>query len=287
MKKLLSSFSTSFRTLFHRWGALLILLALYTGMLGTTYLFFVTREGSIGQLLLSLALALVAPILFFVIQTMSARYSDSTQSTWSLFGHSLRDFWKLLVISMPIIIVALLAIYFLGKVETTNSPATTAQNTARTLPAAPAAPRQVVTKPQPVSWQSIAVTTVEYLLFLLVLPLASIHLWISAARDGVGATFKRVHRLLWRAFSPRAVIVYAVGFVVFAVVPYFLIVTRTPANSAWMDVGLLLLRLFAAVLVSLFGWVVTVGALANGGHADGTFQTSQADEGRGHVPAEA
>src|SRR5215813_5279413 len=283
MKKLIRSFTSASRELFRRWGALLILLVLYLAMLGATYWFFVTREATVGQLILSLLLAFAAPLLFLVIQTMSARYNSGDQSAWSVLGGSLRDFWKLLVISLPVILIGVLAIYLFGKIETT-APAAAVKEAARTLPANP---RPAAPKPQPLSWQSVAVTTIEYLLFLLVLPLASIHLWIGAAREGLKNTFKRLHRVLARAFSPQAVMTYLIGFVIFAVIPYFLIVSKTPAGNAWLDVGLLLARLLLAAVFSLVGWVVTVGALANRGEETLTTQSSQANEGPGHVPAEA
>jgi hypothetical protein len=116
-----------------------------------------------------------------------------------------------------------------------------------------------------VHWQSLLIATLEYLLFCLILPLAAIHLWIATARDGLKKTFKRSARIIGRAFAPQSVVIYAIGFVFFAVVPYFLIVTKTPVNSAWLDAGLLVARLLLAVLFSLIGWVVTVGALARPG----------------------
>ena len=282
MRKLFRSLTSATRELFRGWGALVILFVLYLAMLGATYWFFVTREATIGQLVLSLLLAFAAPLLFLVIQTMSARYNSGNQSGWKLLGGSLRDFWKILVISLPVILIAVLAIYLFGKIETT--PAATVKEAARALPAAP---RPATPKPQPLSWQSVALTTIEYLLFLLVLPLASIHLWIGAAREGLKNTFKRSHRVLARAFAPQSVIIYLIGFVVFAVIPYFLIVSRTPASNAWLDVGLLLARLLLAALFSLVGWVVTVGALANRNEEILSSQSSHTREGPDHVPAEA
>ena len=252
-------------------------------MLGAIYLFFVTREATVGQLLLSLMLPIAAPILFLVIQTIAARYNQGSQRAWALLGGSLRDFWKLLVISLPLILIAVLAVYLFGKIETT-APASTVREAARALPAPS---RPVTPKPQPVHWQTVAITTLEYLLFCLVLPLAAIHLWIGTARDGLKQTLKRSARILARAFAPQAVLIYAIGFVFFAVAPYFLIVTKTPASSAWLDAGLLVARLLLAALFSLIGWVVTVGALGGRCAAGGTISVAEPSEGAGHVSAEA
>ena len=283
MKRALYAFTSALRELFRRWGVLLILVVLYFAMLGAIYWFFVTREATVGQLILSLLLALAAPILLLIIQTMAARYNQGSMRALALFGDSLRDFWKLLVISLPIILIAVMAVYLFGMLETT-APKTAVSEAVRSQPAAP---RPVTPKPQPVSWGSVAITTIEYLLFCLVLPLAAIHLWIGTARYGLKQAFKRSPRTLARAFAPQSVVTYVIGFAFFAVVPYFLIVTKTPSSSAWLDAGLLAARLLLAALFSLIGWVVTVGALGEGDEAGGTVSVAQPNEGAGHVPAEA
>ena len=283
IKRILHAITSALRELFRRWGALLILIVLYLVMLGAIYQFFVTREATIGQLILSLLLALAAPVLFLIIQTMAARYNQGSPRPWPLLEGSLRDFWKPLVISLPLILVAVLAVYLFGKIET-PAPAAAVREAVR---GAAAVPRPVTPKPQPVHWQSVAITAIEYLLFCLVLPLAAIHLWIGTARDGLTQTFKRFPRILARAFGPQSVVIYAIGFVFFAVVPYFLIVTKTPVSSAWLDAGLLIARLLVAALFSIIGWVVTVGALGERGEASGAVRVAQPSEGTGHVPAEA
>jgi hypothetical protein len=284
IKRIFHAFTSAARGLFRRWGALIILLVLYLAMLGAIYEFIATREATVGQLFLSVLFAVAAPVLFLVVQTMAARYNQGSQRAWGLLGGSARDFWKLLVISLPLILVTVLAVYLFGKVETT-APAAAVREAVR---AAPGPPRPVTPKPQPMHWHSVAITTIEYLLFCLVLPLAAIHLWIGAARDGLKQTFKRSPRILARAFAPQSVVIYAIGFVFFAVVPYFLIVPRTPVSSAWwLDAGLLGARLLLAALFSLIGWVVTVGALGERGEASGAVSVAQPSEGTGHVPAEA
>jgi hypothetical protein len=283
IKRIFHPLTSAARELFRRWGTLLILTVLYLVMLGAIYLFFVTREATIGQLILSFLLALAAPILFLVIQTMASRYSHANSRVWALLGGSLRDFWKVLVISLPLVLIAVLAIYLFGKFET-STPVTAVREAARAMPDPP---RPVTPKPQPVSWQSVAVTTIQYLLFCLILPLAAIHLWIGTARHGLKETLKRSHRILARAFAPRSVVIYLIGFLCFAVVPYFLIVTRTPLSSVWLDAGLLVARLLLAALFSLIGWVVTVGALGDLDDAGNAVSLPQPNEGSGHVPAEA
>ena len=283
IKRIFEVLTSSLRQLIHNWRVLLVLFVLYLAMLGAGYQFFVTREATLGQLLLSSLLALAVPILFLIIQTIAARRNQENQQPAALLGGALRDFWKLLVIAVPLILIAVLASYLFGKVAS-NAPATAIREVVRSLPAPP---RAVAPKPQPVHWQAVAITTLQYLLFFLILPLAAIHLWIATAREELKQAFKRSARILARAFSPQAVVTYAIGFLFFAVVPYFLVVTRTPAGTAWLDAGLLVTRLLLAVASSLIGWVATVGALGELSEAKGAINVARTNEGTGHVAAEA
>jgi hypothetical protein len=257
IKDVFRALGTATRKLFQNWRALLIMLALYLVVLGSLYLFFSTREATIAQLLLTLALAILVPVLKLIIQTMAVRYSSQGRSGRLLLG-SLADFWKLAVIVLPIAIVIGLAVYFLDSIEYKS-----VQETVRSV-AAPrrlAAPRVSTARSTP--WQAVALTSLQYLLLGLALPLAAFHLTISAARQGLKNAFQSMGRTLGRAFAPRSVLIYAIGFFVFAVIPYFLVMKRTPIATPWLDVLLLVARLAMAVLFSLLGWVVTVAALAS------------------------
>jgi len=284
INKIFSAIASGSRNLFRNWRILIILLVLYLATLGAVYWFIATREATVAQLLLSLLLAVAAPVLFLVIQTIAARHRDSDSRALALMGAALRDFWKLLVIALPLIAIAVLAIYLFGKLGG-PAPAKTVREAVRTLPAASRA--AAAAKAQPVSWQTIAITTVQYLLFFLILPLAAIQLWIATARDGLRRTFKAFARILARAFAPQAVVTYAIGFVFFAVIPYFLIVPTTHLTNPWLETGLLVARLALAVALSLVGWVVTVGALGELSYGSQTATAEQPSQGRDHVPAEA
>ena len=279
MKRIFHALASATRELFRGWGVLLVLLALYLAMLGAVYWFFVTREATVGQLILSLVLALAAPVLFLIIQTMAARYSTQRGHTGQLLLGSVRDFWKLLVIAVPLIVIAALAIYLFSKFDK-SAPAAAIREAVR-----PASARAIAPKAQPIHWQSIAIKTLEYLVFFLVLPLAMIHLWIDTAQSGLSKAFKKMPRTLGRALGPQSVITYLIGFIFFLVIPYFLIVTKTSVTNAWLDFGLLVTRLVLAVLLSLVGWVVTVGAL--GSFKAGNDPESIAQAGEAHVPAQA
>lgn len=272
------------KQLFRSWRTLVILLVLYLGILGSVYMFFATREATISQLLLTFALGILSLVLFLVIQAIAVRYTSEDRAG-KLLVRSFSGFWKLGIIVLPVVVLIGLAVYFLGNIEFKS-----VQETVRSV----AAPRRVAgarVPPPSTPWQAVALSTVQYLLMSLVLPLASIHLWIEAVRNGLKNSFKRFARTTARAFAPRAVLTYAIGFVVFAVVPYLLVTKRTPVTSPWLDVSLLGARLSLAVLLSLIGWVVTVAALttlaASEPATDKHAIESGAIQGTEHVPAES
>jgi hypothetical protein len=135
------------------------------------------------------------------------------------------------------------------------------------LPKVEEAPRAYVTmtgdpKPAPLHWQESLVSSLWLLLLGVVLPLAAAHLWLSAAGAGLGATLRRFHRVAGRAFLPRSVFVYSLGLFVFGLTPYFVLYTRTPVTNGWGELVLFGLRLAVVFVLTLWGWVVTLGALA-------------------------
>jgi hypothetical protein len=284
IKDVFNAIAFAARRLFQNWRALLILLVLYLAMLGSIYLFFSTREATVAQLLLTLALGIVAPVLWLVIQTMAVRYASEDRAG-RLLARSLGDFWKLAIIVLPLVFLIGLAVYYLGSIELKS-----VQETVRSV----AAPRRFASRMTTIRstpWQAVALSTLQYLLLGLVLPLASIHLWIEAAQTGLRNAFKTAGRTLAHAFAPGSVLTYAIGFVVFAIIPYFLVTQRTPVTRPWLDVSLLGARLALAVLLSLIGWVVTVAALTKRATSK-TANAQQTDashfnQGPEHVPAES
>jgi Sec-independent protein secretion pathway component TatC len=128
----------------------------------------------------------------------------------------------------------------------------------------PPPPRGAVARAAPpLQWEAVAIASLQYLLLCLILPLSLIHLWIAAGRDGLKPAIKGMVRALGRALGPSSVLIYVIGFVFFAVLPYLLLFSKTQASSTWLDIGLLSGRLLLAVLLSLAGWVITLGAMAH------------------------
>jgi hypothetical protein len=218
---------TAIRLLFANRLTLLLLLLIYGGLLAAGYLFVSTREATISQLVTTLALVLVTPALFFALQALSINYVDGPGAT-SLIKKTLFDSLRLVAVTVPLLIVAGLAFYGLGKI---NSHVT-------------------------------IVTAIRYLLIGVIAPLLMIQLWVAASRDGFGQLLRRAPQLIAKAFTPRSVFIYACGVLIFAVAPYFLIFHTTQVERAWLEVSLLALRLTASALLILFGWVTTVGTLS-------------------------
>ncbi|MBA3806331.1 MAG: hypothetical protein H0X14_11550, partial [Acidobacteria bacterium] len=105
------------RMLFGNWRALLILLLLYAALNASLYFFIAVREASVWQVLATFLLALIAPVLFFIIQTIGVRYVEDDARTRDLLRWSVRDFWKLLVVTVPVILLAWLIAYLFSKFQ--------------------------------------------------------------------------------------------------------------------------------------------------------------------------
>lgn len=250
---------TAARTLWRNMGALALFNALYAALLFALYAFISTKEATRWQLALTALFALAAPILFFVLQAAGVNYAGGEAASFgSLLRRALKSFWKLLLVSLPLIALAVLVVYLLNKLQV-RFPLPTEAEAARpalTTPAYPAGP-----PPMPLRWQNIIFPTLRLLLLGFALPLAAIHLWISVAHEGFGRTLKGLHRVFARAFSVQSVVIYAVGLFVFALIPYILVFTRTPVSNAWGELILFGIRLALAFVFTLWGWVITLGAL--------------------------
>ncbi len=261
LTKTFSSIAAAIRKVFANWSALLLVAIVYVALLVTLYFFVAVREASIAQVTLTFALALIAPILFFLLQAMIASgFSDAAEpvSNSALAKKSLASFWKFLVITLPLIALAILVVYLLAKYQSHLAAAPDSATQLQPM----ASSRTRGTARAPINWKSAALSTVRYLALGLVLPLAAIHLWLATARDGLVAAIRKTGKLLARAFAPQSVLIYVIGFVIFAVIPYFLLFRTTPNQHAWLEVVLLGIRLAAVFALTLLGWVITVKAIA-------------------------
>lgn len=255
IKDSFASLGGAARTLFKSWGALLLLAALYLALLASVYVFFATGVATAWQLVLSALTALAVPLLFLVLQAAAAHHAQGAAAFGALLRRALRDFWKILLISLPFVLLGVGLVYLLGRLD-------------GWLPqAAEAAPRSFspgpgAAPPPPLHWQEALVSTLRLLLLGLLLPLMAAHAWLSVAGAGLRATLRSFHRVVGRAFTPRSVLVYATGLLAFGLMPFFILYTRTPVSNDWAEVSLLGLRLALAFAFTLIGWTITLGALA-------------------------
>jgi hypothetical protein len=256
IKEALHALGTSARDLFRNRGGLLVLALLYAALLASLYLFFATGVATAWQLVYGTALAgVAAPLLFLLLQAAAAHAAlPGAAGGVVVARRAARDFLKVLLLALPAVALAALFVYLLGKLQ-------------GWLPRVEEAPHAYVNaaaaaRPAPLHWQEALVSSLWLLLLGFVVPLAAAHLWLSAARDGLGATLKGLHRVLGRAFAPRSVLVYSAGLFVFGLTPYFVIYTRTAVTNGWAELLLLGLRLALAFAFTLLGWVITLGALA-------------------------
>jgi magnesium-transporting ATPase (P-type) len=249
------------RRLFGNWRSLFILLLLYAALIASLYFFIAVREASIWQVLATFLLAIIAPVLFFIIQTIGVRYAEDDVRARDLLRWSVRDFWKLFVVTVPLLLLAWLIAYLFGKFHVANTVAVVTE-AARAGAGAAAGARPPARAAEAFSWKEVILTTLRFLILGLVLPLLTIHLWIAVARRGLGGAFRTIKSVLAAALAPGAVLIYAIGLLLFGLVPYFLITANYSRGGAWTEIGLLAGRLLVASLFMLFGWIITLGALS-------------------------
>ena len=255
------SIANATRAVLKSWRSMLLIAIVYAAFLGALYFFVAVREASITQVVLTFTLALLAPLLFFILQAMivSGFAEADRPSVGSLVKRALTSFWKLILVTLPLIALGILVAYLLAKAQArlgTSLTDTAAETPRRVANAANAKPAR------PVDWRAALVSTVRYLTLGLFLPLVAIHLWMAVTWEGLGPALKKIGSLLARAFSPRSVFIYIIGFLVFAIAPYFLIFRTIPSKHAWFEFILFVARLAVVFALTLFGWAITIKALS-------------------------
>jgi hypothetical protein len=244
IKDVIESILTAARKIFTNWGALLISFLLYAALHGVLYLLITTREATLLQILLTFILPLIALLLFFTLQALGLSYIRIGVGPAYLLKRALKDCWKLLLMSLPLILLAWLIVYSIGKAEghLLNQISGAAQQSGK--------------------WKLTALNWTEVFLFYFVLPLIAIHLWITTLHEGVGSAIKSIGRSVARAFSPRSMLIYLVVVVVFGAIAYFLFFTKTPVENQWAELWLFGARLAMAMISVFLGWMLTLGSLA-------------------------
>ncbi len=236
--------------------SLAVFALIYALLLAAFFKFIWTREATVWQVFVTYALMVLIPALFFIYQ---AAIIDRVRDAKFRWGAILIDAVKFFVATIPILLIAWLLSYLLNKWQL-RYPAPTIP----ILPAGSAPPT-----PQPLHWPTLIFATLRFVLMGVALPVTAIHLWIAIAGGEVRSLFaggaapflNRIGAAFARAFASESVLIYALGLVIFFVIPYaILFVPFTPKGNK-TDFAFFILRLVLAFIFSLFGWVVTISAL--------------------------
>jgi len=237
--------------------ALAICAGLYVLLLVTLYIFIATREATVWQVLITYAFLVLMPAEFFVLQSAIVEHARTGKFSWRQI---FRGAIKLFIATIPIVVIALVFWALLDKFQL-HYPAPKAV-LAESLRGAP--------KPQPLHWPTVIFATIRFLLFAIGLPLATIHLWARVSADdfrtlfggGAEATVKRIGRWLARAFASDSVLMYALGAILFAFIPYAVLFIKISPKGTKTDFAVFIAQLLIAFCSSLIGWIVTVKALS-------------------------
>ncbi len=204
------------------------------------------------QVIVTLVGLVVIPAEFFILQAAILDQARDSRFRWRAI---LIDACKLLVVTIPILIIAYVLWYLLNKWQLHYL----APKAAIVFPPAPP-------KPQPVHWPTLLFATLRCLLFGIALPLAAIHLWFEVAGHDLKTLFagflRRIGYVFARAFSSNSVLTYALGLIVFVLIPYALLFVPITIKGNKTEFAFFILRLVLVFVFTLFGWIVTVGALA-------------------------
>src|SRR5262245_1538073 len=241
IKDVIQSISTAAQKLLGNWGALLISFLLYAVLLSVLYLLFTTREATLLQVLLTFFLLLIALFLFFTLQVLGLSYIRIGVGPVYLLKRALNDSWKLLLVSLPLIVLIGLVLYLSGELES--------KLLYQTYSGSP-------------RWKLTTLEWVRDSLLYFVFPLITIQLWISTVHEGMAAAIKSIGRSLAQAFSPRSMLVYLLVVAVFGTVAYFLFFTKIPIESNWGELWLFGVRLAIAMIFLFLGWLLTLGSLS-------------------------
>jgi len=237
--------------------ALAMFAGLYALLLVTFYIFIATREATVWQVLITYAFLVLMPAEFFVLQSAIVEHARTGKFSWRQI---FRGAIKLFIATIPIVVIALVFWALLDKFQL-HYPAPKAV-LAESLRGAP--------KPQPLHWPTVIFATIRFLLFAIGLPLATIHLWARVSADdfrtlfggGAEATVKRIGRWLARAFASDSVLMYALGAILFAFIPYAVLFIKISPKGTKTDFAVFIAQLLIAFCFSLIGWIVTVKALS-------------------------
>lgn len=226
----LSSLTTSAKEIVGNFRAFVVFFVVYLALVGATALFVVTNLATYRAVFFTFISMLLAPAVFFLLQMLCVSFkSNSETKEW--LKNSLKNFWRVFLVSLPVIGLAILIHRLFALIE---------------------------------NQQSNSITmSLRLLLFGFVFPLTMIYLWIETFRnDSVIAVVKNFKDVLSKAFAPLSVWIYFLGLLVFALVPFLLLSPQLKIQQSNVVIGFLIFRVIIALLFIFFGWIITVNALS-------------------------
>ncbi|HEX8685702.1 MAG TPA: hypothetical protein VF654_04345, partial [Pyrinomonadaceae bacterium] len=116
IKEALAALGHSARDLFRNWRGLLLLAAVYAGLLACLYLFFATGVATTWQLAYGTALAgLAAPLLWLLLEAGAANAALPGATARTVARRAPRDLPKVLLLAIPLVALGVLFVYLLNK----------------------------------------------------------------------------------------------------------------------------------------------------------------------------
>lgn len=245
IKQAMAAIGEAMRKLFSNWGTLLLALLLYGLWIGAIYLFLTTREATTLQVVLSLGVyPLLALLLFFTLQALGLSAVRVGVGPGYKLKRALKDCWKILLISLPILLLLWLTIRGADWLEQYLV-------------------RQIYSAETPTGkWKLTLVEWAETFLLYFVFPLWAIHWWMIAVREGVWGAVKATGRVLLRAFAPGSVLIYVLVVAVFGGLAWLCFFKGPRIGDEWLELYLFGGRVVLGLILVFLGWLVTLGAMA-------------------------
>ncbi|HYW74059.1 MAG TPA: hypothetical protein VE961_23755 [Pyrinomonadaceae bacterium] len=237
-------------------GALIVFAIIYAALVLSSYFFIAKGVATVGQVLLTYALMFLIPVLFFVYQAAIIGRIQAGRFQWSTIALNAGRF---ILGTIPLLLIAWLLYYLLNKLSV-RYPA----------PVTSSAPgTEGIPYPAPIHWPSMILASLKFALLGVALPLAAIHLWIEMAscnfretlRSGAGSILSRMGRRFASAFAADSVLIYALGLLIFFVLPYTVLFVPFAPKGNKSDFAVFIVRLLLTYLFTFIGWVVTISAL--------------------------
>lgn len=248
-------FST-IRTTLTNLRALAVFAIIYALLLLSAYFFISTREATVWQVFVTYALLILLPAEFFIFQASIIDHVRDQEFRWRAI---LFDALRFFLATIPVLLIVWLLYFLLNKLA--------GRFPAPIVPTLPIAPGPA--PPGPLHWPTLIFATLRFVLLGVALPLATIHLWIEVAacnlreslRSGAKIILGRLGRRFSLAFASESVLIYALGLLVFFVLPYIILVPTFAIKGNKTEFAVFVLRLVVSFALTLIGWVVTISAL--------------------------